>query len=35
MSVTLQPVSQSLPLIGRYPMLKASSDFLLSIKGFQ
>mgnify|MGYP002344027057 CR=1 FL=1 len=30
----LRPADQSVPFIGRYPMLKASSDFLLSIKGF-
>ena len=30
----LRPVDQSVPFIGRYPMLKASSDVLLSIKGF-
>ena len=30
----LRPVDQSVPFIGRYPMLKASSDFLLSIKDF-
>jgi len=30
----LRPAAQSVPFIGRYPMLQASSDFLLSIKGF-
>ena len=30
----LRPVDLSVPFIGRYPMLKASSDFLLSIKSF-
>ena len=30
----LRPVDQSVPFIGRYPTLKASSSFLLSIKGF-
>ena len=30
----LRPAGQSVPFIGRYLMLKASSDFLLSIKGF-
>ena len=30
----LRPIDQSVSFIGRYPMLKASSDFLLSIKRF-
>jgi len=30
----LRPLDQTVPFFGRYPMLKASSDFLLSIKGF-
>ena len=30
----LRPLDQTVPFIGRYLMLKASSDFLLSIKGF-
>ena len=30
----LRPVDQSVPFIGSYPMLKASSDVLLSMKGF-
>ena len=30
----LRPAEQSVPFIGRHPMLKAPSDLLLSIKGF-
>lgn len=30
----IRPLDQSVPFIGRYPMLKASSDLLLSIKSF-
>ena len=30
----LRLVDQSVPFVGRYPMLKASSDFLISLKGF-
>ena len=30
----LRPLDQAMPFIGRYPMLKASSALLLSIKGF-